>query len=216
MCGRYGRRGDKQKIAEAFHVKGGLDEVDFGEEFDCAPGSIQPVVWMNDEGERALGLMRWGFKLPKRLLFNVRSEGVAKANFWKDKFATNRCIVPASSFFEWKDSKKGPKPKYEITVLDREFFGIAGVWAEWRNPKTQRWEKTFATFTSEPNGVMRELHDRQPVILDPKDFQEWLTPSERLPVHLLRILPDDAIRAILLGDPVARPQELRPTKGMFD
>ena len=44
MCGRYGRRGDKQNIAEAFHVKGGLDEVDFGEECDCAP--IQPVVWI--------------------------------------------------------------------------------------------------------------------------------------------------------------------------
>ncbi len=102
-----------------------------------------------------------GFKLPKKLLFNVRSEGIATANFWKDRFATNRCIVPASSFFEWKDSKKGPKSKYEIKVLDREFFGIAGVWAEWRNPKTQKWEKTFATFTSEPNGIMRELHDRQ-------------------------------------------------------
>ena len=114
MCGRYERRGDKQKIAEAFYAKGGLDEVDFGEDFDCAPGSNQPVVWMNKEGERALGLMRWGFKLPKKLLFNVRSEGIATANFWKDKFATNRCIVPASSFFEWKDSKKGPKSKYEI------------------------------------------------------------------------------------------------------
>jgi putative SOS response-associated peptidase YedK len=136
-----------------------------------------------------------GFKLPKKLLlFNVRSEGVATANFWKNKCATNRCIVPASSFFEWKDSKKGPKSKYEIKVLDREFFGIAGVWAEWRNPKTQKWERTFATFTSEPNSSMRELHDRQPVILDSKDFQEWLTPSERLPVHLLCILPDDAIR----------------------
>jgi hypothetical protein len=51
MCGRYERRGDKQKIAEAFYAKGGLDEVDFGEDFDCAPGSIQPIVWMNKEGE---------------------------------------------------------------------------------------------------------------------------------------------------------------------
>ena len=33
-----------KNIAEAFHVKGGLDEVDFGEECDCAP--IQPVVWI--------------------------------------------------------------------------------------------------------------------------------------------------------------------------
>src|ERR1700737_571440 len=76
MCGRYGRRGDKQKIAEAFHVKGGFYEVDFGEEFDCAPGSIQPVVWMNEEGERTLGLMRWGFKLPKRLLLTPNRPGV--------------------------------------------------------------------------------------------------------------------------------------------
>ena len=214
MCGRYERRGDKQKIAEAFHVKGGLDEVDFGEDLDCAPGSIQPVVWMNEEGERTLGLMRWGFRLPERLLFNVRSDGVAKANFWKDKFASNRCIVPASSFFEWK-GKKVPKPKYEITVLDREFFGIAAEWAEWRNPKTQKWEKTFATFTSEPNTIIRELHDRQPIILDPKDFGEWLSPSERAPVHLLRILPDEAIRAILLGDSVARPGEPHPMKRLF-
>jgi putative SOS response-associated peptidase YedK len=178
MCGRYERRGDKQKIAEAFHTKGGLDEVDFGEDLDCAPGSIQPVVWMNEEGERVLGLMRWGFKLPKALLFNVRSEGVAKANLWRDKFASNRCIVPASSFFEWKDAKKGPKPKYEITVLDREFFGIAAVWAEWRNPKTQKWEKTSSTFTSEPNGIMKEIHDRQPVILDPISWPDAPVPCE--------------------------------------
>jgi putative SOS response-associated peptidase YedK len=65
MCGRYERRGDKQKIAEVFYAKSALDEIDFGEDFDCAPGSIQPVVWMNKEGERALGLMRWGSSCPK-------------------------------------------------------------------------------------------------------------------------------------------------------
>jgi putative SOS response-associated peptidase YedK len=215
MCGRYGRRGDKQKIAEAFHVKGGLEEVDFGEDFDCAPGSIQPVVWTNEEGERALSLMRWGFKLPDRLLFNARSEAVAKANFWKEKFATNRCIIPASSFFEWQDTKNTPKRKYEITVLGRELFGIAGVWAEWKNPNTEKWEKTFATFTSEPNGVMQPIHDRQPVILAPADFEEWLSRSERPPVHLLRILPDEAIAMTLLN--AEKPKAEEPAmKGLFD
>jgi hypothetical protein len=33
---RYERRGDKQKIAEAFRVRADLDEVDFGRDFDCA------------------------------------------------------------------------------------------------------------------------------------------------------------------------------------
>src|SRR5229473_2119993 len=170
MCGRYKRRSDKQRIAEAFQVSVGLEELYLDPEDDIAPGSLQPVVLSNQEDERQIELMRWGFKLPDRLLFNARSEGVAKANFWKDKFATNRCIIPASSFFEWQDTKNTPKRKYEITVLGRELFGIAGVWAEWKNPNTDRWEKTFATFTSEPNAIMQPIHDRQPIILAPADF----------------------------------------------
>jgi hypothetical protein len=40
-----------------------------------------------------LSMMRWGFKLPDRLLFNVRSEGVTSAKFSKEKFAEHRCIA---------------------------------------------------------------------------------------------------------------------------
>ena len=56
-CGRYGRRHDKQEIAEAFHVKGSLEKVDFAETFDAAPGSLQPVVTENHD-ERELRIMR--------------------------------------------------------------------------------------------------------------------------------------------------------------
>lgn len=188
MCGRYGRRGDKQKMAEAFHVNAGLDELYESE--DCAPGSIQPVIRVNEEGEREFTSMRWGFKLPDRLLFNTRSEGVESANFWKKMFAENRCIVPATSYFEWADVS-GPKQKYEVTLPGQEFLGIAGVWSPWQNPKTGQWEKTFSTFTSEPNALIRTIHDRQPVILERRDFAEWLTATERLPIHLLRITPEE-------------------------
>jgi putative SOS response-associated peptidase YedK len=62
---------------------------------------------------------------------------------------------------------------------------------------------------------MKEIHDRQLVILYPKDFEEWLTPSERLPIHLLRILPDDAMQTILLEGPIVKPEE-PPMKEGFD
>ena len=65
MCGRY-EAGQKQKIADAFHVSVALEDLYFGAGVECSPGSIQPVVSMRD-GERAIGLMRWGFKLPKAL-----------------------------------------------------------------------------------------------------------------------------------------------------
>jgi putative SOS response-associated peptidase YedK len=187
------------RFAEAFHINGSLEEEDFDEDEDCAPGSIQPVVLINDDGERDLTLMRWGFKLPDRFLFNVRSEEVAASKFWKDKFAGNRCIIPASSYFEWPDNAEKPKPKYEINMPGREYLGIAGVWAPWKNPKTDQWEKTFSTFTSEPNALIENIHVRQPVILEPHDFKEWLTPTERLPVHLLRVVPEEEMLMTLLN-----------------
>jgi putative SOS response-associated peptidase YedK len=64
MCGRHRRKSDKQRIADAFEVTAGLDEFDLGPEDDIAHGSIQPVVSINQDGERQLELMRWGFKLP--------------------------------------------------------------------------------------------------------------------------------------------------------
>lgn len=186
MCGRY-EAGQKQKIAETFRVRVELEDLYFGVGVECSPGSIQPVVYVR-EGEREIGLMRWGFRLPDRLLFNARSEGIAGSNFWGAMFRERRCIVPASSFFEWRKTEKEPRPKYKLSVKGRPVFGMAGVWSPWMNPKTEQWEDTFSIVTSDANGKMGEIHDRQPVILEPREYGEWLAESERPPVHLLRIL----------------------------
>src|ERR1700739_5126637 len=129
MCGRYRRRSDKQRIAEAFEVGTGLEELYLEPDDDIAPGSMQPVVLKNQSGEREIELMRLGFKTPDRLLFNARSEGITTANFWKDSFNKRRCIVPADSFYEWQKVRSGKKPKFEFMVPGREPFGMAGVWS---------------------------------------------------------------------------------------
>lgn len=198
MCGRYRRKSDKQRIAEAFSVSVGVEELYLEVDDDIAPGSIQPVVLTNKDGDRQLELMGWGFNLPDRFLFNARSEGIDKSDFWSDKFLNRRCIVPADTFFEWVKVQKGPKPKYEFAVPGREPFGMAGIWSPWKNPKTDQWEDTFAIVTGEANGVMRPVHDRQPTILEPKDYAEYLSVDDRAPVHLLRILPEEEMRATLV------------------
>jgi putative SOS response-associated peptidase YedK len=144
MCGRYRRRSDKQRIAEAFQVGMGLEDLYLEPEDDIAPGSIQPVVLTNESGEREVALMRWGFKLPDRHLFTARSEGIDKSRFWKDSFQQRRCIVPADAIFEWQEVERGrKKPKYEVVIPGREPFGIAGVWKPWKNLRTDRWERTL-------------------------------------------------------------------------
>jgi putative SOS response-associated peptidase YedK len=214
MCGRY-EAGQKQKIAEAFRVRVELEDLYFSAGVECSPGSIQPVVYVRG-GEREIGLMRWGFKLPDRLLFNTRSEKVAESKFWGTMLGERRCIVPASSFFEWRKTGNEPRPKYKLSVKGRPVFGMAGVWSPWMNPKTGRWEDTFSILTSDANGKMGEIHDRQPVILEPREYREWLAESERPPVHLLRILGEEE----MVVDPLVVEEKEKAAepgqRGLFD
>ena len=203
MCGRYRRRSDKQRIAETFHVGMDLAEIYLEPEEDIAPGSIQPVVFASDSGEREIALMRWGFKLPDRHLFNARSEGIDRAPFWKDSFQERRCLVPADSFFEWSDTGQKKKSRYEIAVPGREPFGMAGLWKPWKNPKTDQWERAFAVITGEPNDLMQPIHDRMTTIVDPQDYEEYLSPTDRPPLHLLRILSSDQMRVKRVDEPEA-------------
>ena len=187
----------------------GLEDLYLEAEDDIAPGSIQPVVLTGESGERELVLMRWGFKLPDRLLFNARSEGIDQAKFWKDSFQQRRCIVPADAIFEWQDVDRGrKKPKYEFAIPGREPFGMAGVWKPWKNPKTNQWERTFAVITGEPNQLTLPIHDRLTTILDPRDYDEYLAPAERPPVHLLRVPPAEQLRANRIEESPASDSQL--------
>jgi putative SOS response-associated peptidase YedK len=92
------------------------------------------------------------------------------------------------------DTGQRKKSKFEIAIPGREPFGMAGVWKPWKNPKTDQWERTFAVITGEPNELMQPIHDRLTTILDPSDYQEYLTATGRPPLHLLRILPSEQMR----------------------
>ena len=209
----FKRKSDKQKVARVFEVEVGLEEADFAAGDDLRPQSVQPVIFTNEAGERQIEMMRWGFKLPDRLLFNARSEGITQASFWKDAFLTGRAIAPGDAIFEWKKMPAGDKkPKYEITIPGQEPFGMAAVWKLWKNPKTGQWERTFAILTGDPNELVATVHDRMTTFLEPRDYDEYLAKSERSPIHLLRVLPADRMRVELVSeDPISNAQA-----GLFD
>jgi putative SOS response-associated peptidase YedK len=198
MCGRFKRRSDKQKVAKAFGVTAGLDETEFDSGDDLRPQSMQPVIYVNESGERQIEMMRWGFKLPDRLLFNARSEGIVTAKFWKDAFFAGRCIAPGDAVYEWKTMPMGQKkPKYEITIPSQEPFGMAAVWKLWKNPKTELRERTFAILTGDPNELIAPIHDRMTTFVERRDYEEYLAPAERPPVHLLRVLSAEKMQVRL-------------------
>jgi len=83
-----------------------------------------------------------------------------------------------------------------------------------QNPKTGHWEDTFAIITTDPNTKMAEIHNRQPSILEPREYAEWLAESERPPVHLLRILPDEDMTVTEVEAPT-KPDEPPPIQSGF-
>lgn len=72
-------------------------------------------------------------------------------------------------------------------MKDRAPFAFAGLWDEWRSPDGDAL-RTCAIVTTAPNELMSALHNRMPLILDSKDYAEWLDPAPRAPDSLRRLI----------------------------
>lgn len=109
---------------------------------------------------------------------NARMESLAE----KPSFAnvtTNRCLVIASSFFEWhwNDEKGKSKDKYEIFSAEDELFAMAGLYDTWLNPQNGIMYQSFTIVTTAANKPMEYIHNhkkRMPVILKKGDEAAWL------------------------------------------
>jgi putative SOS response-associated peptidase YedK len=62
--------------------------------------------------------------------FNARAETVAGKPMFRSPFKRNRCIIPASGYFEWKTMPEGKQPCF-ISAADGGVLGIAGLWDRW-------------------------------------------------------------------------------------
>ncbi|MGA8689071.1 MAG: SOS response-associated peptidase family protein, partial [Methyloceanibacter sp.] len=57
---------------------------------------------------------------------------------------------------------------------DRTPFGIAGLWENWRHPKSGEWIRTFTIITVPSNELVAQIHDRMPLILPETAYERWL------------------------------------------
>ena len=198
MCGRYVRRGDKQRIAEYFRATPQPAELPMtGEDYNVAPTTFQPIIRQSREtGDREMVLARWGLVpfFTKALndikglsTINARAESITKAPTWREPMKKRRCIIPAHAFFEWEKAGKPPKQPYAFELANGNPIGFAGLWDAWKD-KDGHWLQSFAIVTTEANELMARIHPRMPVILRPRDYDRWLDrdETERLPLDLLR------------------------------
>ncbi|MCU0893640.1 MAG: SOS response-associated peptidase [Rhodospirillales bacterium] len=149
---------------------------------DIWPTEPAPILRRLGDGVE-LAQVRWGFA-PARPkagpVINFRSEG--------RRFATGRCLVPASHFYEFTGARS-PKAKWKFTKADEDWFCFAGLW----RPGTADAPEAFTLLTTAPGPDVAPIHDRQMVVLERADWKAWLDLT-RPEVELLRPLPARSLR----------------------
>jgi putative SOS response-associated peptidase YedK len=143
-----------------------------------------PVVCSDDKAE--IRLMRWGL-IPswtsdeaeaeeiRVKTFNARSESIDLKPAFREPFASRRCLVPVSGFFEWQHIG-GRKIPWYIRLRNEEIFSLAGIWDSWQL-KGGVTMNTFSIVTTRANELMAEIHNtkkRMPVIIPLSAEHLWL------------------------------------------
>lgn len=180
MCGRFCLDAHIEDIVRTYGIYNKkIDKFDRG---DFYPTNTAPIVLEN--GGRAISLAKWGFSIKKKkaVVINARAETIMEKPMFKDSFYSNRCIIPANLFYEWKDEGKRKKIKYEIGLKDSPLISLANIYKVSVDKNLDE-QLIFAIITTEANETMKSIHSRMPLIIEDDMVDTWLrrnTPVEDL------------------------------------
>ena len=146
---------------------------------------LWPVV--SSKAPDRLSIQRWGLLpefvhtevearevLRKAPTYNAVSEEVEAKRTFKGAFGKGRrCLIPVTSFFEWRHEGRRKIP-YRIGVKGGDVFCLGGLWEEHQGADT------YTILTTRANPMMAHIHNsrqRMPVIIAEAQWDAWLSPD---------------------------------------
>lgn len=184
MCGRYQftakeSREMKQIVRDAEHRSRGQfsNELNFPMAGDIAPTQAAPVLIAS--GDKVVAeFQRWGIPGWRGgLMINARAETVCERPMFRRSMAAQRCVIPASGYYEWDAGKH----KYFFQLPGKPIY-LAGIYDNIEGVNC------FVVLTTAPNETIKDIHDRMPLILTHEQVRPWLTDSQAA-LQLLTITP---------------------------
>ena len=227
MCGRYDLTVTAQELVARFGAAvASLGDNSVGvtangnaewrPRYNIAPSQRNPVVVRDASGHNNIELMRWGLvpawsrepKVPYSTI-NARVETLTSKPTFRKPLSTQRCLVPATAYFEWTQGQGGiggiggkaagmnqrshgsqGKQPYRIGLrghVEHEEHGEGGLGGIFAMAGLYDiWQgpdgqalHTYTIVTTEANDALRAIHSRMPVIL-PRDVEGvWLDRDNR-------------------------------------
>jgi putative SOS response-associated peptidase YedK len=129
----------------------------------------------------------WGIQFDKEkkspLIFNSRIETIKEKSYWTRLFYKNRCLLPATAFFEWKETDKKKIP-HRISLPGEDFFFLPSIFLKME-------DYYFASMiTTQPNTFMKNIHNRMPVILNKREGIDFLNAEPKEALDMCKSLSD--------------------------
>ena len=196
------------------------EQEDFPPREHVAPG--QPIAIVRGEAsERHFALVRWGFvpswskeMKPGKPLINARSETVYEKPSFRHAIRRRRCLIPADGYYEWKGDVPGARQPFHTTRHDDGLFAFGGIWEHWTSPDGSELESA-AILTTSSNAMIARIHIRQPVVIRPEHFDQWLDhsrPDGKQVEHLMHPVEDEYFMALETTMPRASSKSKQPER----
>ena len=140
------------------------NELNFPMAGDICPSQVAPVLV--SRGEKIVGeFQQWG--LPgfrgRQQIINARAETVTEKPMFRRSVAFQRCVIPATGFYEWDSAKH----KYFFQMPGQPIY-LAGIYDNINGVNC------FIILTTEPNDSVAPIHDRMPLLLSHEQVRPWL------------------------------------------
>ena len=196
MCGRITQQLSSDQICDLYRLRGTPLLPDRPPRYNGAPGQDFTACRVDQDGRRAIARLRWGL-LPSwahdartgSRLINARAESVHYKPSFRAAFRLRRCLLPVDGWFEWQHRGRGKQPFY-LTLKDGSPLSFAALWERWDKGAAPL--ETFTIITTVASPTLKDIHHRQPAIIDPRWFSNWLDPRTPLPALLeLARVPHD-------------------------
>lgn len=181
MCGRFTANVKKKYLEEEWNL---AVPPEFRPRYNISPSQVVGVITHSDPG--SLSLLRWGLipswaKDPAigNKMINARAETLHEKPSFRKLVQTARCLIPATSWFEWSQDKT--HQPFVIKPKNTGLFAMAGLWDTWIDAEGKH-VNTFTVITTEASKTIRHIHERMPLVVNREEHQDWLNKRSDVPL----------------------------------
>ena len=183
MCGRYALSATISDIAEEFSTNS-APELSLPADWNIKPTNDVYII-----KNQAIEIASWGMiahwsksddeaAKSQSSAINARSESVHEKPTFKSAFRSNRCLLPATGYYEWASELGKYKTKQPIYISrdDNKLLAFTGIFQSWTSP-SGRVIQSVSIITRQAVGQLALVHSRMPVFLPRDRWADWMNPK---------------------------------------